>query len=260
MSDTWVTLSKEGPLGIITLDRPPANSYDLHFLKNLNTAIDGVGTDNNIKAALLISASEKFFCAGADIKISLGNTLEAHTRMINFAHQTLSKMARIPKVFIAVINGHALGGGLEIALACDLRLAGNGEFLLGLSESKLGTLPGNGGTQRLPRLIGAGPALELMLTGRSVGPQQALQLGIVNHLFPAESLLDEAKEYALTLANGPTKALAHIKRCVYEGLEKPLADGLALERESSIVLFTTKDAREGLNAFVEKRAPEFKGK
>lgn len=260
MSDTYVTLTKEAPLGIITLNRPPANSYDIKFMQNLDAAIEGVAADDEIKAALLVSASEKFFSGGADIKAFLANTAEANTEMVNFAHQALAKMAHIPKIFIAVINGHTMGGGLEMALACDLRFAGDGKFMLALPESTLGLLPGNGGTQRLARLIGASRALELMLSGRTVTPQEALELGIVNKVFPGESVLEEAKAYALKLANGPSKALAYIKRCVYEGVEQPLADGLMLERELIAELFRSEDAREGLTAFVEKRKAEFKGK
>jgi enoyl-CoA hydratase/carnithine racemase len=260
MTDAYVTLTKEGPLGLVTLNRPPANSYDIKFMQDLNAAIDGIATNDDIKTALVISASEKFFCGGADIKAFLASTAEENVRMVNFAHMALAKMARIPKIFIAVINGYAMGGGLEIALACDLRLAGDGKFLLALPESNLGLLPGNGGTQRLPRLIGANRALELMLTGGTVGPQEALALGIVNKVFPADSLLDEAKAYATKFANGPTLALAHIKRCVHEGMNMSLADGLALERELISELFVSEDAREGLSAFVEKRKAEFKGK
>ena len=259
MTEAYVTLTKETPVGIVTLNRPPANSYDLKFMQDLDTAIEGVAADAEIKAALMVSASEKFFSGGADIKAFLANSPEANVEMVNFAHEALAKIARIPKVFIAVINGHAMGGGLEMALACDLRFAGDGKFMLALPESTLGLLPGNGGTQRLPRLIGIGPALELMLSGSTVSPQQALQLGLVNKVFPPESVLDEAKRYALKIANGPTKALAYIKRCVYEGIEQPLAEGLALERELVADLFAGEDAREGLTAFVEKRQPNFKG-
>lgn len=260
MTDSYVTLNKEAPLGLITLNRPPANSYDIKFMQDLDAAIEGVAADDEIKAALVVSTSEKFFSGGADIKAFLANTPEANIEMVKFAHQALAKIAHLPKVFIAVINGHAMGGGLEIALACDLRFAGDGKFMLALPEATLGLLPGNGGTQRLSRLIGASRALELMLSGSAVTPQEALELGIVNKLFPGESVLDEAKTYALKLANGPTKALAYIKRCVYEAMEQPLADGLRLEGKLIGELFYTDDAREGLTAFVEKRKAQFKGR
>lgn len=260
MTDSYVTLTKEAPLGIITLNRPPANSYDIKFMRDLNAAIDGVAADGQIKAVLLVSASEKFFSGGADIKAFLANTPEANVEMVHFAHETLGKIARLPQVFIAVINGHAMGGGLEIALACDLRFAGDGAFRVGLPESTLGLLPGNGGTQRLPRLIGASRALEMMLSGSTVTPQEALALGIVNKVFPAESILEDARAYALKLATGPTLALAHIKRCVHEGMDGTLAEGLALERELVAELFASADTTEGLTAFVEKRKPDFKGR
>jgi enoyl-CoA hydratase/carnithine racemase len=260
MTDSYVTLTKEAPLGIITLNRPPANSYDIKFMQDLDAAIEGVAADAEIKAALLVSSSEKFFSGGADIKAFLANTAEANTEMVNFAHQALAKIAYIPKVFIAVINGHAMGGGLEMALACDLRFVGDGGFRLGLPEATLGLLPGNGGTQRLARLIGPNRALEMMLTGETIGPGKAVDLGIANKIFPADAVLEEAKAYALKLANGPTKALAYIKRCVYEGIEQSLADGLMLERKLVAELFRSEDAREGLTAFVEKRTAEFKGK
>jgi enoyl-CoA hydratase/carnithine racemase len=260
MTDTYVTLTKETPLGLITLNRPPANSYDIKFMRDLEAAIEGAAADADIKVVLVVSASEKFFCGGADIKAFLATPPAGNVEMVAFAHAALAKIAAIPKVFIAVINGYAMGGGLEIALACDLRLAGDGKFLLGLPESTLGLLPGNGGTQRLPRLIGASKALELMLEGRAVSPQEALELGLVNKVFPAGSLLDEAKAYATKLANGPTLALGYIKRCVHEGMNLPLADGLALERDLIAELFVSEDAKEGLSAFVEKRKAEFKGK
>lgn len=260
MTELYVTLKKDVPLGIITLNRPPANSYDIKFMQDLDAAIEGAAADDEIKAVLLVSASERFFSGGADIKAFLANTPQANIEMVNFAHRALAKIAHMPKVFIAVINGHAMGGGLEMALACDLRFVGDGNFRLGLPEATLGLLPGNGGTQRLSRLIGANRALDMMLSGETVGPGKAVDLGIANKIFPADSVLDEAKAYALKLANGPTKALAYIKRCVYEGIEQPLADGLELERELIAELFASEDAREGLTAFVEKRQAEFKGR
>jgi enoyl-CoA hydratase/carnithine racemase len=260
MSDPYVTLSQEAPLGLISLNRPPANSYEIRFMQELAAAIEAAAADPAIKAVLVVSQSEKFFSGGADIKAFLANTISANTEMVAIAHAALAKIATIPKIFIAVINGHAMGGGLEIALACDLRFAADGRFLLALPESTLGLLPGNGGTQRLPRLIGASKALELMLEGRGVSPQEALALGLVNKIFPAGDLLVEAKVYALKLAHGPTLALGHIKRCVQTGMNLPLAEGLALEQALIAELFASQDAQEGLAAFVEKRPAEFKGK
>ncbi|MDQ7053334.1 MAG: enoyl-CoA hydratase-related protein [candidate division KSB1 bacterium] len=176
------------------------------------------------------------------------------------AHDALRKIATSSKIFIAAINGHALGGGMEIALACDLRFAAEGNYRLGLPEATLGLLPGNGGTQRLPRLIGINKALELMITGETLVPQQALELGMVNRLFAAESLLEETEKYAQRLASGATMAVAYIKRAVYEGIEKPLDEALALERELIEPLFNSADAQEGIAAFVEKRKPNFQGK
>jgi enoyl-CoA hydratase/carnithine racemase len=259
MTDTYVTLTKESPLGLITLDRPPANSYDLKFMQDLEAAIGGAGADEAIKVVLVVSASEKFFSGGADIKAFLANSPEANMDMVNLAHQALAKIARLPQIFIALINGHAMGGGLEIALACDMRFAGDGNFRMGLPESTLGLLPGNGGTQRLPRLIGAGRALEMMLNGTTVSPQQALELGLVNQVYPSVTALDEARAYALKLANGPSLALAHIKRCVHQGMDTTLAEGLSLERALVAELFASQDAREGLTAFVEKRRADFRG-
>jgi enoyl-CoA hydratase/carnithine racemase len=202
------------------------------------------------------SASEKFFCAGADIKRFLANDVEANMEMIRTAHGALNRIAAARKPFVAWIAGHALGGGLEIALACDLRYAAEGRFRLGTPEVTLGLLPGNGGSQRLPRLIGRGPALELLLTGRQVSPEEALRLGLVGGLFADEEAF---AAHVQRLAAGPPVALAAIKRCVHEGAERTLEEGLALERELIEQLFRSEDAAEGLTAFVEKRDPEFVG-
>ena len=164
------------------------------------------------------------------------------------------------KIFIAAINGFALGGGLEMALACDLRFAAEGEYKLGLPEVTLGLLPGNGGTQRLPRLIGRTKALDLMITGRMVEPKEAFALGIVDRLFAAAELQSETMKYAKRLAGGATLAIGRIKRCVMEGLDLPLDDALALERDLMEPLFETQDAKEGIAAFAEKRAPVYSGR
>jgi enoyl-CoA hydratase/carnithine racemase len=162
-------------------------------------------------------------------------------------------------VFVAAIGGHALGGGLEIALACDLRFAAEGEYRLGLPEVTLGLLPGNGGTQRLTRLIGRARALDLMVTGTAVGPGRALELGIVDRLFPADRLVEEAIDYVARLAKGPSLAIGNIKVASRIGADLPLEGGLALEREAVWRLFMSQDAAEGLAAFAEKRPPQWSG-
>jgi enoyl-CoA hydratase/carnithine racemase len=251
-----VTYAAEGPIGTITLDNPPANSYDLEMVTELGAAIDAAAADATSRVVVVRSASEKFFCAGADIKRFLANDVEANMEMIRTAHGALNRIASARKPFVAWIAGHALGGGLEIALACDLRYAAEGRFRLGTPEVTLGLLPGNGGSQRLPRLIGRGPALELLLTGRQVSPEEALRLGLVGGLFADEEAF---AAHVQRLAAGPPVALAAIKRCVHEGAERTLEEGLALERELIEQLFRSEDAAEGLTAFVEKRDPEFVG-
>ena len=250
-----VTFAADGRVGSITLDNPPANSYDIEFMRELAGAI-GEANDSDVRVVVLRSASEKFFSAGADVKRFLANDVDANMDMIRLAHEALASIARSPKLFVAFIAGHALGGGLEMALACDLRYAAEGRYRLGTPEVTLGLLPGNGGTQRLPRLIGTGPALELLLTGRQLSPEEAQRLGLVSALFASE---DDFRANVDKLAAGPPLAIAEIKRAVYEGVQQPIDDGLELERELIEKLFRSRDANEGLTAFSEKRAPEFVG-
>ena len=255
-----VSFSVDDGIGSVTLDKPPANSYDLAFIEELATAVQAAAADDAVKVVVLRSASERFFSAGADVKAFNESSVEANMEMIRTSHETLSSIAAIPKVFIAEINAHALGGGLEIALACDLRFAAEGEYMLGTPEVTLGVLPGNGGTQRLPRLIGWSRALELMATGRTVTPAEALELGIVNALHPADELRERTEEYARGLASGATKAIGNIKLAVHEGLAAGLEAGLERERELVEELFRSEDGREGIAAFAEKRKPVFSGR
>jgi enoyl-CoA hydratase/carnithine racemase len=240
----------------IMLDNPPANSYDISFMGELAQAVEAADADRSARVVVVRSASPKFFSAGADIKRFLANEVEANMEMIRLAHDALASMARSRKLFVACVAGHALGGGLEIALACDVRYAIEGRYRLGTPEVTLGLLPGNGGTQRLPRVIGAGPALELLTTGRQLSPQDALHMGLVSQIFADQEAFEE---HVAGLQGLPPLALDHIKRAVYEGLERPLADGLALERDLIEDLFRSRDAQEGLTAFSEKRTPEFVG-
>ena len=241
-------------LARITLDNPPANSYDLEVMRRFAGDVDAA-IDSDARVVLVDSASEKFFSAGADVKRFLEGDVDANMEMVRTSQGAFRRMAAADQVFIAHLAGHALGGGLEIALACDLRLAAPGGYKLGTPEVNLGLLPGNGGTQRLTRLLGPSRALDLLLTGRTFGPDEAVQWGLVSALMEA----DAAQEFAERLAAGPQLAIAAIKRCVYEGGQLPLDDGLALEAELVERLFRSKDATEGLTAFVEKRDPEFVG-
>ncbi|HTU87890.1 MAG TPA: enoyl-CoA hydratase-related protein [Solirubrobacteraceae bacterium] len=253
-----VTFTSDGPVGYVTLDHPPANSYDLAFMTEFAGAVDEA-LSGSTRVVVVQSGSSKFFSAGADIKRFLEGDLDANMEMIRVSQATFRKMAAAPQVSIAYIAGHALGGGLEIALACDVRLAAEGPYKLGLPEVTLGILPGNGGTQRLTRLIGPSRSLELMLTGRTYGVKEAHQIGLVAEVYDPEEAGKKVREYAERLAAGAVVAQAAIKRCVYEGGQMPLDDGLALEAELMEALFRTKDANEGLTAFAEKRKPEFVG-
>jgi enoyl-CoA hydratase/carnithine racemase len=251
-----VTFSADGAVGTITLDNPPANSYDIQFMLDLADTIGEANSHDAVRVVIVRSASERFFSAGADVKRFLANDVHANMEMISLAHEALASIARSPKPFVAWIAGHALGGGLEIALACDLRYAAEGSYRLGTPEVTLGLLPGNGGTQRLPRIIGRGPALDLLLTGRQIAPDEAHRLGIVAGLFADE---DAFRSQVEKLASGPPLAIANIKRAVYQGLDQTLQDGLTLERELIEQLFRSRDANEGLTAFSEKRTPTFTG-
>jgi enoyl-CoA hydratase/carnithine racemase len=253
-----VTFTAEGAVGFITLDNPPANSYDLEVMTAFSDAVDeAIGSD--ARAVIVRSASDKFFCGGADVKKFLDGDVESNMAMIRVSQAAFGRMAAAPQVFIAHINGHAMGGGLELTLACDLRYASEGRYRMGTPEVTLGLLPGNGGTQRLTRLIGEARAMDLLITGRAITPDEALQIGLVSALFPADEAPAKVRERADGFGAGPALAIAAIKRCVREGSQLPLDDGLALEAGLVEQLFRSKDATEGVTAFAEKRRPEFVG-
>jgi enoyl-CoA hydratase/carnithine racemase len=254
-----VTAEIRDRVGWITLDRPPANSYDAGFLEELDQAIGQVA-EAEVAVAVVRSASEKFFSAGADVKAFLQRSAEENMVMCRRAHQVLDRFAAEAPLFVAAIAGHALGGGYEIALACDIRVAAEGRYRIGLPEVTLGLLPGTGGTQRLPRLIGRGRALELMCTGRTVTPAEAERLGMVDRLVPAEEFEQAVAELAGGLAAGAPLAVAAITRVVNDGLDRPLPEALDRELEELAALFASEDAREGMTAFTDKRPPKFGGR
>jgi enoyl-CoA hydratase/carnithine racemase len=254
-----VTAEIQGRVAWITLDRPPANSYDAGFLEELDQAIGQVA-EAEVAVAVVRSASEKFFSAGADVKAFLERSADENMVMCRRAHQVLDRFAAESPLFVAAIAGHALGGGYEIALACDIRVAAEGRYRIGLPEVTLGLLPGTGGTQRLPRLIGRGRALELMTTGRTVTPAEAERLGMVDRLVPAGELEQAVAGLAGSLAAGAPLAVAAITRVVNDGLDRSLPDALDRELEELAALFASEDAREGMTAFTEKRKPSFGGR
>src|SRR5256884_9743422 len=250
---------EQGGVALIHLNRPPANSYDRQFIDDLNAAIDEIRFDEAIGAVVLMSDLPKFFSAGADIGMLRSVTPKARAMPILHMHEVLLKMEHTPKIFIAAISGHCLGGGLEISLAADFRFAAEGEYRLGVPEVTLGLLPGNGGTQRLPRLIGRQKAMELLLTGKPLDPKTAAALGIVDRLVAPDQLLPEAIAFAATLAGRPRVALGEIKPVAKPGPGMSLQSAPSLGREGIFRLFETADAKEGLAAFAEKRKPSWKG-
>src|SRR5437016_6621311 len=255
-----VRLEKQDSIGFVVLDRPPANSYDRAFMEELGAAADEAARDDSVKAIVVRSANERFFSAGADVSVFAKSDMDTQNAFVVCANESIGKFESTPKVVIAAINGHCLGGGLEIALCCDFRIAAEGSYRIGLPEVTLGLLPGTGGTQRLPRLIGRQKALDLMLTGRTLTPPEALAAGIVDEVVPAAALLERAVARATSYATGPTYAIGRIKQAAVQGLGMRLDEGLKLERQLLIELFKGEDAKEGVTAFVEKRKPSYTGK
>jgi enoyl-CoA hydratase/carnithine racemase len=255
-----VTLEKQGGVGVVILDRPPVNSYDYAFLRSFASAIDDLRADEDIRAAVVTSASEKFFSAGADVSAFAKGTARSRVMTALLAHESFRKMENTPIVFIAAIAGHCLGGGFELALACDLRFAAEGSYQIGLPEVNLGLFPGSGGTQRLPRLVGLSKGLDMIVSATTMAPAQAKDAGLVDRLFPDASACREgAIEYAARLAAGPSVAVGHAKLAITQGYGTPLDVGLAIEREAISRVFVSEDANEGIKAFGEKRKADFKG-
>lgn len=256
--------AREG-VAVLTLTDPPANTYSYEMMKQLDAAVLRARMDESVHVILITGDGEKFFCAGADIKMLTEATPTFKYYFCLHANETLSRLEQTPKLVIAAVNGHCVGGGLEVALAADLRVARKGAGKMGLPEVSLGVLPGTGGTQRLARVVGKSRAIELMATGELFDFERAAELGLVNQLFDAatvEDFREQALAYARRFATPDKAALAvgRIKRSVQTGAEIPFESALALERELQQQLFQSEDAREGLRAYVEKRKPVFKGK
>ncbi len=256
------TYRTESGVAVLELCDPPANTYTHEMMRALDDAILKARFDEGVHVILIRGAGDKFFCAGANIKM-----LQAANPYFKYffclhANETLNRLEQTPKLVIAALNGHTVGGGLEIAMAADIRIAKKGAGKIGLPEVTLGVLPGTGGTQRLGRLIGKSRAIELMATGSTFSFEEAEQIGLVNHVYDAEGFDAKVMEYArqFTPPNKAAKAVGRIKRSVQSGLEAAFGEGLAIERELQQQLFQSEDAKEGLTAYVEKRTAKFTGK
>lgn len=262
MTRALVHYETMGAVARFTLDDPPANGYSHAMMLQLDACILRARFDDAVQVIVITGAGEKFFCAGANIDGLAAMAPEFKFNFCLHANETLLRLENTPKLVVAALNGHTVGGGLEVALACDLRIMRKGAGKVGLPEVALGVLPGTGGTQRLARLVGKSKALELILQGRTMGGDEALQLGLLHAIIDAPDFASAALDYARTFT-APTKAalaVGLIKRAVQSGAEVPLESGLALERELQARLFASSDARRGLDAFLRKTKPEFEGR
>src|ERR1043165_7676965 len=252
----------DGGVGIITLDDPPANTYTYEMNRQLDDAILKARMDNDVHVIVLTGSGDKFFSAGANIKMlaSVDPTFKYYFCL--HANETLLRLEHTPKLVIAALNGHTVGGGLEITMAADLRIARQDAGKIGLPEINLGVLPGTGWTQRLSRLVGKSRAIELIVTGNTFSFEEAKELGIINDIYERENFMENVLEYARQFCppNKAAKAVGNIKRSIQTGWEIPMESALAVERELQALLFNSQDAKEGLNAYVEKRPAEFKAK
>jgi len=252
----------ESGVAVIELTNPPANAYSYDMMRDLDEAILEARFDSDCHVILLTGAGSKFFCAGADISMLNDVTPAFKYQFCLHANETLLRLEHTSKLVIAAIQGHCVGGGLEIALAADIRVAARGSGKTGLPEVALGVLPGTGGTQRLGRVLGRSKAIQLMCEGGLVGFDEAHDLGLVNEVWEAEGFVERAHAYAASFCppHKASLAVGRIKRAVQTGVDLPLGEGLALERELQQQLFQSADAREGIAAYVEKRKAEFQGK
>jgi len=253
-----IHLELSDEIAIVTIDNPKANALSRQVLSELDHAFATIRKEESVRAVILTGAG-KMFVAGADIsELNKLTPLEA-VDYARFGQHLMSRIENLSKPVIAAINGFALGGGCEIAMACTLRIAAD-VAKFGQPEVKLGLIPGFGGTQRLPQLIGFGPALELLLTGDMIDAIEAHRLGLVNHVVPVDELMDTAKKTAKSLASVGPVALTLAKNAAYRGMSMPYSEGMKMEADLFGSCFATEDAKEGTAAFLEKRAADFKGK
>jgi enoyl-CoA hydratase len=257
-----VNYGTDAGVAIIELSDPPANAYSYEMNRQLDECILSARMDDGVHVIVLTGAGDKFFSAGANIRMLTSVDPSFKYYFCLHANETLLRLENTPKLVIAAINGHCVGGGLEVALAADMRIARRDAGKIGLPEVNLGVLPGTGGTQRLSRLIGKSKAIELMVTGSTFTFERGKDLGILNEIFEHDNFMAAVMEYARQFCppNKASKAVGRIKRAVQAGWELPLESGLALERENQQLLFESEDAKEGFSAYLEKRPATFTAK
>ncbi|MEE8412703.1 MAG: enoyl-CoA hydratase/isomerase family protein [Acidobacteriota bacterium] len=251
-----------GGVAVLTLTDPPANTYSYEMMRELDEAILRARFDTAVHVIVLRGAGDKFFCAGADIKMLQGADPAFKYNFCLHANETLNRLEQTAKLVIAALNGHTVGGGLEVAMAADLRLAKAGGGKIGLPEVNLGVLPGTGGTQRLVRIVGKARAIQLMAEGSTFDFERAVELGIVQQILPEDGFFERVMDYARRFVppGKASRAVGLIKRAVQSGAESSFHEGLALERELQQQLFCGEDAAEGLDAYLNKRKAEFKAR
>ncbi|GLI09832.1 putative enoyl-CoA hydratase/isomerase YngF [Paenibacillus tyrfis] len=244
---------------LITLNRPEAaNALSIKMLEELRDAVAACKFDRSVRCIVITGAGEKAFCAGADLKERAGMDMNQVRRTLALIRDSINELESLPQPVIAAVNGAAFGGGTELALACDLRIASE-TATFALTETSLGIIPGAGGTQRLPRLIGKGRAKELIFTARKIAAEEARGMGLVEYVAPPEALIDKALEIAGRIARNAPVAVAQAKFAIDKGFDADLSTGLAIEHNAYEVTIPTKDRLEGLEAFKNKRSPIFKG-
>lgn len=260
MAYETLILEKQGSVAILKMNRPPVNPLNVKLYLEMYDALCALEADEQVAAIVITGAGEKAFAAGLDVKdVANKSVADIDTFQNTVPKKCFEKLTGIAKPTIAAVFGLALGGGAEVALCCDLRIVST-DATFGLPEINLGIMPGSGATQRLSRLVGTSKAKELMFTGDTIGAEEAHRIGLANRVVPREKLMEEAMALANKLAAKPRVALALIKRCVDNGMNMDLASGLTLERNSFVITYASEDGREGMNAFIEKRKPVFKGK
>lgn len=256
--DQLITVTRDGGIATVTMNRAPVNAIAPDLLQEFDAAFTELGEDQGVRVIVVTSAIPRYFMAGADIKMMAASTPQGGEDALR--NSPFAIVERTPKPVIAAISGHALGGGCELALCCDYRyMLDDGRSSIGLTETSLGLIPGAGGTQRLPRLVGRARGLQMIFEGQRVTAPEALRIGLVDAALGPDEFEAGVRAKATALSNMATRALANAKRAVLEGFEMPLGDGLRLERELFFASAGTDDAREGMTAFIEKRPAKFTG-